>query len=42
MYIPDSGELVIFMSAFVGACVGFMWYNSFPAQVFMGELEAFH
>ena len=37
MYIPDSGELVIFMSAFVGACVGFMWYNSFPAQVFMGD-----
>ena len=36
-YIPDSGELVIFMSAFVGACVGFMWYNSFPAQVFMGD-----
>ena len=37
MYIPESGELVIFMSAFVGACVGFMWYNSFPAQVFMGD-----
>ena len=37
MYIPDSGELVIFMSSFVGACVGFMWYNSFPAQVFMGD-----
>ena len=37
MYIPDSGELVIYMSAFVGACVGFMWYNSFPAQVFMGD-----
>lgn len=37
MYIPDSGELVIFMAAFVGACVGFLWYNSFPAQVFMGD-----
>ena len=37
MYIPDSGELVIYMSAFVGSCVGFMWYNSFPAQVFMGD-----
>ena len=37
MYIPDSGELVVYMSAFVGACVGFMWYNSFPAQVFMGD-----
>ena len=37
MYIPESGELVIYMSAFVGACVGFMWYNSFPAQVFMGD-----
>jgi phospho-N-acetylmuramoyl-pentapeptide-transferase len=37
MYIPHSGELVIFMSAFVGACVGFLWYNSFPAQVFMGD-----
>jgi phospho-N-acetylmuramoyl-pentapeptide-transferase len=37
MYIPDSGEMVIYMSAFVGACVGFLWYNSFPAQVFMGD-----
>ena len=37
MYIPDTGELVIYMSAFVGACVGFMWYNSYPAQVFMGD-----
>ena len=37
MYIPNTGELVIFMSAFVGACVGFLWYNSFPAQVFMGD-----
>lgn len=37
MYIPDSGELVIFISAFVGACVGFLWYNSHPAQVFMGD-----
>ena len=37
MYIPNTGELVVYMSAFVGACVGFMWYNSYPAQVFMGD-----
>ncbi|MCG8475388.1 MAG: phospho-N-acetylmuramoyl-pentapeptide-transferase [Cytophagales bacterium] len=37
MYIPNSGEIVIFCSAFVGACVGFLWYNSYPAQVFMGD-----
>ena len=37
MYIPNSGELVIFAGAFVGACLGFLWYNSFPAQVFMGD-----
>lgn len=37
MYIPNTGELVIYMGAFVGACVGFLWYNSFPAQVFMGD-----
>ena len=37
MYIPDSGELVVFIAAFVGACVGFLWYNSYPAQVFMGD-----
>lgn len=37
MFIPYSGELVIFCTAFVGACVGFLWYNSFPAQVFMGD-----
>ena len=37
MYIPNTGELVIYMSSFVGACVGFMWYNSYPAQVFMGD-----
>tara|TARA_X000000368_G_C23025992_1_gene710195 strand:- start:1107 stop:2018 length:912 start_codon:yes stop_codon:yes gene_type:complete len=37
MYIPNTGELVIFMGAFVGACIGFLWYNSFPAQVFMGD-----
>ena len=37
MYIPNSGELVVFISAFVGACVGFLWYNSYPAQVFMGD-----
>ena len=37
MFIPNSGELVIFCTAFVGACVGFLWYNAFPAQVFMGD-----
>ena len=37
MYIPHSGELVIFAGAFVGACLGFLWYNSYPAQVFMGD-----
>jgi phospho-N-acetylmuramoyl-pentapeptide-transferase len=37
MYIPNSGELVIFASAFIGAAIGFLWYNSFPAQVFMGD-----
>jgi phospho-N-acetylmuramoyl-pentapeptide-transferase len=37
MYIPHSGELTVFIAAFVGACVGFLWYNSFPAQVFMGD-----
>jgi phospho-N-acetylmuramoyl-pentapeptide-transferase len=37
MYIPQSSELVIFCSAFVGACVGFLWYNAYPAQVFMGD-----
>lgn len=37
MYIPDTGELVVFISALVGACVGFLWYNSYPAQIFMGD-----
>ena len=37
MYIPNSGELVVFISAFIGACIGFLWYNSYPAQVFMGD-----
>jgi phospho-N-acetylmuramoyl-pentapeptide-transferase len=37
MYIPRSGELTIFIAAFVGSCVGFLWYNSYPAQVFMGD-----
>ena len=37
MYIPNSGELVIFCAALVGACIGFLWYNAFPAQVFMGD-----
>ena len=38
MYIPGFGELVIFSFAFVGACIGFIWYNSYPAQVFMGDI----
>jgi phospho-N-acetylmuramoyl-pentapeptide-transferase len=37
MYIPNTGELVIFIGAFVGACMGFLWYNTFPAQIFMGD-----
>jgi phospho-N-acetylmuramoyl-pentapeptide-transferase len=37
MYIPDLGELSIFIGAFVGACIGFLWYNAYPAQVFMGD-----
>jgi phospho-N-acetylmuramoyl-pentapeptide-transferase len=37
MYIPDAGELVVFAAAFIGATVGFLWYNAFPAQVFMGD-----
>ena len=37
MYIPQSGELVVFIAAFIGATIGFLWYNSFPAQVFMGD-----
>lgn len=37
MYIPGSSELVVFMAAFIGALVGFLWYNAFPAQVFMGD-----
>ncbi len=37
MYIPHSGELVVYISAFIGAMVGFLWYNSYPAQVFMGD-----
>ncbi|HJA98388.1 MAG TPA: phospho-N-acetylmuramoyl-pentapeptide-transferase [Candidatus Alistipes avicola] len=37
MYIPGSGELVVFAGAFVGALIGFLWYNSFPAQIFMGD-----
>ena len=37
IYIPNLGELVIFAGAFLGACVGFLWYNSYPAQVFMGD-----
>jgi phospho-N-acetylmuramoyl-pentapeptide-transferase len=37
MYIPHSGEIAVFMSAFVGALIGFLWYNSYPAQIFMGD-----
>ena len=37
MYIPGSGELAVFMSALVGALIGFLWYNTYPAQVFMGD-----
>lgn len=37
MYIPNTGELVIFISAFIGSTIGFLWYNSYPAQVFMGD-----
>ena len=37
MYIPGTGEIAVFMAAFVGALIGFLWYNSFPAQVFMGD-----
>jgi len=37
MYLPNTGELVVFIAAFVGACVGFLWYNAYPAQVFMGD-----
>ena len=37
MYIPNTGEIVIFMAAFVGALIGFLWYNTYPAQVFMGD-----
>lgn len=37
MYIPQSSELVVFIAAFIGACIGFLWYNAYPAQVFMGD-----
>lgn len=37
MYIPHSGEMTVFVSAFIGALIGFLWYNTFPAQVFMGD-----
>lgn len=37
MYIPNTGEIAVFCAAFIGACIGFLWYNSFPAQVFMGD-----
>ncbi|MEO8150549.1 MAG: phospho-N-acetylmuramoyl-pentapeptide-transferase [Bacteroidia bacterium] len=37
MYIPNAGEMMVFSGAFIGACVGFLWYNAYPAQVFMGD-----
>ncbi len=37
LYIPNTGELMVFAAAFAGACIGFLWYNSFPAQIFMGD-----
>jgi phospho-N-acetylmuramoyl-pentapeptide-transferase len=37
MYLPNVGELVVFIAAFVGATIGFLWYNTYPAQVFMGD-----
>lgn len=37
LYLPNSGELVIYAACFIGACIGFLWYNSYPAQVFMGD-----
>ena len=37
MFIPHSGEIVVFCAAFIGACIGFLWYNSYPAQIFMGD-----
>lgn len=37
MYIPNSGELVVYISAFIGSTIGFLWYNSYPAQIFMGD-----
>lgn len=37
MYLPNTGEIVVFASAFVGACIGFLWYNSYPAKIFMGD-----
>ena len=37
IYIPNSGEVVIFLAALIGSCIGFLWYNAFPAQVFMGD-----
>jgi phospho-N-acetylmuramoyl-pentapeptide-transferase len=37
IYVPDSGEVVVFLSALIGACIGFLWYNGYPAQVFMGD-----
>jgi phospho-N-acetylmuramoyl-pentapeptide-transferase len=37
MHLPEAGELVVFSACFLGACIGFFWYNSFPAQIFMGD-----
>jgi phospho-N-acetylmuramoyl-pentapeptide-transferase len=37
MYLPNTAEMVVFIAAFIGACIGFLWYNTYPAQVFMGD-----
>jgi len=37
MYIPNLGEVSVFIAAMIGACIGFLWYNTYPAQVFMGD-----
>jgi hypothetical protein len=42
MYIPNLGELSVFIGALIGACVGFLWYNAYPAQVFMGDTGSFN
>ena len=41
MYIPGIGEILVFVSALLGGLIGFLWYNTFPAQVFMGDTEVY-